>query len=208
MAPTVAPDTARGPPNMPPVDDATASRRGKGRLIAVVTTSGLLVVALIVVGYVHAVRSLGNGIGQAFSGLDQVGAAKASLADGIARANHIPDGALTPALLNSQQLDVTWLPSGDSAPPISGGQTYVSIRAQVDDVVTAVNFGSCQYGLTVASKNDPIIGLYQLPGIGTYFVLSGMSSSTNTCSASSAPSSGWTRADSRILNVWNAPPLG
>jgi hypothetical protein len=193
---------------MSPVDDATASRRGKGRLIAVVTASVLLLVALIVVGYVHAVRSLGNGIGQGFSGLDQVGAAKASLADGIARANHIPDGALTPALLNAQESDLTWLSSGDSGQPIVGGHTYVSIRAQVDHVVTAVNFGSCQYGLTVASKNDPIIGLYQLPGIGTYFVLSEMSSSTNTCSASSAPSSGWRRADSRMLKVWNAPPLG
>jgi hypothetical protein len=193
---------------MPPVDDATASRRGKGRLIAVVTASCLLVVALIVVGYVHALRSLDNGIGQAFSGLGQDGAAKASLADSIAKANHIPDGALTPALLSAQQSDAIWLSSGDSAPPISGGHTSVSIRAQGDHVVTAVNFGSCQYGLTVAARNDPIIGQYDLPGLGTYWAFSDTPGPTQTCSADSAPTSGWSRANSSVLKAFNAPPVG
>jgi len=194
---------------MPPVDDAaTASRWGRGRLIAVVTASGLLLVALIVVGYVLAVRSLGNAIGQAFSGLAQDGAAKASLADSIAKANHIPDGALTPALLSAQQSDVIWLSSADSAPPISGGHTYVSIRARGDHVVTAVNFGSCQYGLTVATRNDPIVGQYDLPGLGTYWAFSDTPASTQMCSADSAPRSGWSRANSSVLKVLNAPSSG
>jgi hypothetical protein len=159
--------------------------------------------ALVVVGILHALHSFGNDLGQAFSGLTQDGAAKASLADGVAKARHIPDGALTPILLNAQHSDVTWLPGGDSVP--MNGQT-VSMTATGNHVVTAVDLGICQYGLTVAASNDPIIGEYDLPGVGTYFAVSDSPGLTKTCSANSAPSSGWLRADSSVLRTWNAPP--
>jgi hypothetical protein len=194
---------------MPPVNSVVnTSRRGKGWFIAAGIAVGVICVTLVVVGILHALQHSLSSIGQGFSGLSEDGAAKASLADGIAKANHIPDGALTPALLNAQHSGVIWLPSGDSTPPASNGQTYVSIGAQGDHVVTAVNFGVCQYGLTVAAQNDPIIGQYQLPGVGTYFLLSDSQQSTKACSADSAPSSGWDRSDRSALRTWNAPPLG
>lgn len=166
---------------------------------------GMACLALVIVGFLYAIRSVANGIGQGFSGLVQGGAAKASLADGIARANHIPDGALTPALLNTQTPYVTWLTGSDSVPPISDGHTYVSLSAAGDHVVAAVSLGACEYGLTVETHSDPITGLYRLPGVGTYFAFSATPASTNTCSADSAPTSGWVRADSSVLKVFNAP---
>ena len=208
MAPTVAPSAAGGSPDMPPVDGrVTARRRVKSWFIAVGTTAGLIVVTLIVVVIVQAIYSFAHSFSTGFglSGLVQVGASEASLADGVAKANHIPDGTLTPALLNAQHSNVTWLSSGDSAPPTSSGQMYVSISALEEHVVTAVSFGLCQYGLTVATSNDPIIGHNGLPGVGTYFVFSDSSESTNACSADSAPSSGWHLSDKSVLRSWKAP---
>ncbi len=202
----VTPSPANGIRNMPPVDRvATAGRRSKGWLIAAVVAAGLICVALVVVGLLLVLHSFANGLGKAFSGLTQDGAAKASLAAGVAKAHHIPDGALTPALLNTQPSGVTWLPGSDSVP--RNGQT-VSITATGNHVVTAVYSGMCQYGLTVAASNDPIIGEYDLPGVGTYFTLSGSPGSTKTCSANSAPSSGWVRADNSVLRNINALPSG
>ena len=145
-------------------------------------------------------------IGQGLSAVAEDGAAKASVADSIAKANHLWDGALTPALLNAQHSDVTWVSSGESAPltdSSQSAQTYVSVSAAGDHVVTAVNLGFCQYGLTVAAPNDPVIGQYGLPGVGTYFVLPDSPELTKTCSADSAPSSGWEQADKSALRVWN-----
>jgi hypothetical protein len=193
---------------MPPVNSViTGSRRGIGWFIAAGTAVGVICMTLVVVGILHTLPSFST-IGQGFSGLAQDGAAKASMADGIAKANHIPDGALTLALLNAQHSDVVWLSGGDSAPQMSNGQTYVSISAQSDHVVTAVSFGFCQYGLTVAAQNDPIIGQYRLPGVGTYFAQSDSQESTKACSADLAPTSGWDRSDRSALRTWNAPPIG
>jgi hypothetical protein len=210
VVPLLEVNGAGNPPVLPPNpgDIPTASRRGKGRLIAAGVAVGLICVALVVVGIFRALHSLSITIGQGLSGVVQVGAAEASMADGIAKANHIPDGALTPAFLNAQHSDVVWLSSGESAPPTSSGQsgqTYVSISALDDHIVTAVNFGFCQYGLTVATPTDPIIGQYGLPGVGTYFVFSGSQESAKVCSADSAPSSGWDRSDKSVVRAWNAP---
>jgi hypothetical protein len=211
----VGPSAASSPRNIPPIiNTVTTSRSGKGWFIkgwfiAAVTAAGVIGVVLLVVGILHLVQSFNNGMSQAFSGLGQGAAVTASLADGIAKAQHIPDGVLTPALLNAQHPDVSpvvkWFSAGDSVPPISDGQTDVSIRAEGDHVVTAMNLSLCEYGLAVAAKNDPIIGEYHLPGIGTYLATSDGPGSTNTCSANSAPSTGWTRADNSLLRTTNAP---
>jgi hypothetical protein len=194
---------------MPPIDRGiTAGRRGKGWLIATGIAIGLMCLALAIVGFLYAVRSIANGIGQGLSGLGQSAAAKAWLADDIARANHIPDGALTPALLNAQRPTVRWISGGDSVPMVLSGRTDVSISTAGNHVVTAVYFGTCEYGLTVATQNDPIIGLYGLPGVGTYFVFPATPGSPSACTANSAPTSGWERADRSVVKVFNKPPLG
>ncbi len=193
---------------MPPVNSGmTARRHDKGWLIAVGVAVGLMCTALIVWAVLHALHSFANGLDLGFdlSGLTQDGAAKASLADGVAKAHHIPDGALTLALLNTLDPDATWLPGGDSVP--MNGRT-VSITAAGNHVVTAVNFGICEYGLTVAATNDPIIGEYDLPGAGTYFAYTDLPGSTRTCSADTAPSSGWVRADNSVVTTLNGPPSG
>lgn len=211
MAPTVAPYAAGSPPEMHPVNSiVTTSHRGKGWFIAAGTAVGLIVVTLIVVVIVNALHSFAHSFSTGFglSGLAQDGAAKASLADGVARANHIPDGALTPALLNAERPDVKWFSGGDSVPMASSGQTDVSISTAGNHVLTAVYFGTCEYGLTVATQNDPIISLYGLPGVGTYFVFPATAGSTRACMADSAPTSGWVPADRSVLKVINAPPSG
>jgi hypothetical protein len=71
-----------------------------------------------------------------------------------------------------------------------------------------VSFGFCQYGLTVAAQNDPIIGQYQLQGVGTYFAQSDSQEPTKACSADLAPTSGWDRSDRSALRTWNVPPMG
>jgi hypothetical protein len=200
----LTPSKPNGIPSMPAVNHvATAGRRSKGWLIVVAIAAGLI--CLVVVGSLYLVRSFGNAIGRGFSGLGEVAAANAALANDVARANHIPDGGLTPALLNAQRPDVKWWPGGESV-PTSNDQTYVSVSAQDDHVVTAVNLGFCEYGIAVAAQNDPIIADYHLPGVGTYLIDSPQP--TNTCSASSAPGSGWVRADNSVLTNINALPSG
>jgi hypothetical protein len=106
-----------------------------------------------------------------------------------AETHHIRDGALTLGLLNSQHARVIWI-TGDRSVPISGRSTYVSISVGDDHVVTAVNQLACAYGLTVSAANDPIIAKDQLPGAGTYYEFD-LSSQAPSCSADSAPTSGW-----------------
>jgi hypothetical protein len=162
-------------------------------------------VALIVVGISHALDSFGTAIGQGIAvATTQGAAAEALMADGIAKAHHIPDGALTPALLNTQHLDVKWISGGVSIAESDGGN-HVSVSALGDHVVTAMNIAFCEYGLTVTAQNDPIIGAYHLPSVGTYLAFSDMAGSTKACSADSAPSAGWVQADISALRAINAP---
>jgi hypothetical protein len=202
---TVGPSAAAGPRNIPPINTVvTKGRRGKGWLIAAVTSAGVICVALLVVGILHLVQSFKSDLGQAFGGLAQGGAAEALMADSIAKAHHIPDGALTPALLNAQHLDVKWISGGVPIAESDGGN-HVSISAQGDHVATAMNISVCEYGLTVAAQSDPIIGADHLPTVGTYLAFSDMPGSTKACSADSAPIVGWVQADSSALRKMNAP---
>jgi hypothetical protein len=202
----VTPSRADGIQNMPSVEHVVSTgRQSKGWLIAAAVAAGLICLTFVVVGCLYLVRSIGTSIGRGLSGLGEVAAARAALANDVARTNHIPDGGLTPALLNAQRPDVTWLPGGESV-PMSNDRAYVSISAQDDHVVTALNLGICQYGLTVAAQNDPIISDYHLPGAGTYLVDSPQPA--NTCSASSAPGSGWVRADLSVLRSINGLASG
>jgi hypothetical protein len=202
-----APSKSNGLPNMPAVDHvAAAARRGKGWLIAAGVVAGLICLVLLVVGCLLLVRSFGKALVQgSFSALEQTAAATAVLANDVARANHLPDGGLTLALLKAQRPDVRWWPGGESV-PTSGNQIYVSVIAEDDHVVTAVNLGICEYGLTVAAKGDPIVSDYHLAGVGTY--LGESTQPSKTCSASSAPGSGWIRADNSVLRNINALPPG
>ncbi|HLN17463.1 MAG TPA: hypothetical protein VK277_12030 [Acidimicrobiales bacterium] len=153
-------------------------------------------------------RDLGQGIGQAMGVITQGAAAKASFADGVAKAHHIPDGGLTLAVLNQQRPDVRWL-AGDRSAPLSGNDPYVSISVAGDYVITVADFASCTFGLTVSAKNDPIISQDHLPGVGTYYVFPNPSPSlTPTCSANAAPTTGWTTADTAVIRQINASSSG
>ena len=89
-------------------------------------------------------------------------------------------------------------------PMTTNGQT-VSITATGNHVVTAVNLGICQYGLTVAASEDPIIGEYDLPS-GEPIAGSRLAGVDEDVLGELAPNSGWVQADSSVLRNWNAPP--
>jgi hypothetical protein len=180
------------PPN--PGDIPTASRRGNGRIVAVGVALGFLCIAVIVLGIFSLMRLMNAAGRAAVEGVTQGAAAESLSADDIARAHHIPDGELTIGLLNHQHLDVTWLSGADSV-PLGGNKNYVSIAVGSDHVLTAVNQGFCAYGVTVSGAKDPIISKDRLPGIGTYFEFTDGTQPTATCSADSAPTSGWEPTD-------------
>ena len=87
---------------------------------------GLAVVAVgLGVGYYFMVRSLGEGLGRAFSGFSRIPAAlDASEADQAARAHLEPDAALTPQVLNDWKVgsSTMWV-SGDVSVPSNGRAT-------------------------------------------------------------------------------------
>ena len=176
------------PPN--PGDIPTASRRGNGRIVTAWLIVACLFLVLVVVGVLFVSHDLDNSVGKAVADVSSQGAAaNALLADHTARAHHIPDGALTLALLDQQRFDVKWV-AGDASVPISGAKTYVSISMDGHHVLTAANIIGCSYGLTVSTANDPIVRQDGLPGVGTYWVVPVPSQSASICSANSAPRSG------------------
>lgn len=205
MTSTVEMSGVGNPPMLPPNpgDMPTASRRGHGRVVGIVVVVSLAVVALVGVGVVHVVRGIGNAAVQAFGEATTVGPpAYARFADDTAKTHHIFDGALTLRLLNQQHLDVKWFSGDHSVSPfladnkIAKPADDVSVSVGGDHVVTAAYLLGCAYGLTVSAANDPIIGEDHLPGVGTYW--DGNQSSplaTNSCSADTAPTSGWERAN-------------
>lgn len=184
---------ASGVPPMAPLHfpPNVKSRRG----VTVAAVAGLVCVALIGVGVWYVTNgfftAVGKGVGQALVEASESGAANALSADKTARTHGIRDGALTLSLLNNQHVGVDWI-SGDRSVQISDRTTYVSIGVGDDHIVTAVNQLGCAYGLTVAAANDPIIAKDQLPGVGTYYEFNfSDGSQTSSCSAASAPTSGW-----------------
>jgi hypothetical protein len=188
---------AEGPPILPPNpgDLPTASRRGKGWVIAAwVAVGSLVLAALVVVFILSAYRAIVRVGGTVAEAATQEAAAAAFSADGVAKSHRMPDGALTLSLLAQQRLGVNWLRSNVPA-PVSGSYTYVSVGVAGDHVVTAVHTSGCIYGLTVSSSNDPIIVQDQLPGVGTYWALPVRLGSPSSCTADSAPTSGWEQAD-------------
>jgi len=209
VTPTVAVREVDGPPSLPPNpgDRATASRSGKGWVITAWVTVGLLVVALVVVSILSAFHAVRRVAGSAAVVTTQEAAAAAFSADGVAKSHRIPDGALTTSLLNQQRPGVKWLP-GNVPTPASGSHTYVSVGVAGDHVVTAAETAGCIYGLTVSASNDPIIAQDQLPGAGTYWALPVRLGSPSACSADSAPTSGWGRADRSALEWINTPTKG
>lgn len=210
VTPTVAVRVAEGPPILPPNpgDLPTASRRGKGWVIAVwVTVGSLVVAALVVVFILSAYRAIVRVGGTAAEVATQVAAAAAFSADGVAKSHRIADGALPLSLLMQQRSGVNWLPSNVPA-PVSDSHTYVSVGVAGDHVVTAVHTSGCIYGLTVSSSNDPIIGHDQLPGVGTYWALPERLGSPSACSADSAPTSGWAQTDGSAIEWIITPTKG
>lgn len=197
------------PPN--PGDIPTASRRGRGRLVAIWLVVGLLCTALIVVYIVTAVQNSKRAAKSVTEAVTETAAAEALLADDTATSHQLPLGALTLALLDQQRPHVTWSGGSDSV-PISSNRTYVSVAAAGGHVVTAVNMGFCTYGLTVIANDDPIIGQDQLSGVGTYSALSttmaSAVASATSCSAESAPSSGWVPANRSAMERIIAPTSG
>ncbi len=209
MTSTVDMSGVGNPPMLPPNpgDIPTASRRGHGRVVAIVVVVSVAVATLLGFGAWYGLRAFGGAVIQGFTDYGEHDAAAWSLsADGAAKAHHIWDGALTLSLLNQQYLDVKWLP-GDESVPVSGQktpETYVSISVGGDHVVTAAMVLFCSYGLTVSASNDPIIREDRLSGLGTYWTLQGAPQPASLCSADSAPNIGWERADrSELKSITN-----
>lgn len=203
------PVSAGGPPMLPA---HSSSPTGHRRALVLGIVVVLMCVALLSAGYVVAVRrTFGPDFpfGPSFANSFEGAAARSQAADEIATIDRIPDSALTLAPLNQQHLDVKWLSASDSVPK-SGKTTYVSISLGGDHVEAAAKFLlSCTFGLTVSSASDPIIGQDQLPGVGTYWSVSqGGSQSTSSCSADSAPTSGWELADRSVLKEIMASTSG
>lgn len=178
------------PPN--PQDVITASRRGKGRIVAFWVTLGVVFVIAAGVGIFLILRDVAIDIGKGLNlaPLFEAGAVQARSADETAIHHHLWDGALTLDLLNDQHSDVRWIPGNDPV-AVSGKRTDVSVSVGGDHVVTAVNEALCSYGIAVSAPNDPIIAQDQLPGVGTYWTFN--SGAPEKCSADSAPSTGWSR---------------
>jgi hypothetical protein len=170
-------------------------------------TVGLVVAALIVAFILSAYRALVRVGGIVAEVTTEEAAAAAFSADGVAKSHRIPDGALPLSLLTQQRSGVNWLPSNVPA-PVSGSYTYVSVGVASDHVVTAVDTAGCIYGLTVSASNDPIIRQDQLAGVGTYWAIPERLGSPPACSADSAPTSGWERADRSALEWINTPTKG
>ncbi len=189
---------------MPPMAPLHFPTNPKGHRLAMAIAVGVVVFCIALTGIVISgfliVNAVGRGIGEAVSEAATEGAATFALsADETAKAHHIWDGALTLSLLNQERLDVKWLPA-DVSVPLSGGNTYVSVSVAGDEVTTADDIIGCEYGLTVSALNDPIIGQDHLPGTGTYWAASESPLGPGaTCSADSAPSSGWERANPKGL---------
>ena len=197
-------------------------RRRQRRLIAGITVTVISAVCVAAVMSILAFSGIGQSLEQIFSNINraiaQSGAAAAATADGVARDQRIPDGALTVAVLNRERPSLRWL-AGDiplpanvalaasGALPGSGYQTSVDVGG--DHVVTATRLAAtlrlpfCIYGLTVSANDDPVISADHLPGVGNYWAMLGSSTSMRpTCSADSAPNSGWRRADPTTLRLF------
>ena len=137
--------------------------------------------------------------------LSQTAAGAAAVADGDAKAQGIPDGALTVAALNQERPSLIWV-AGNVPLPANSDGTLTSVDVGGDHVLAAQrpNSGSllpfCVLGLTVSSSTDPIIGQDHLSGTGDYWATIGLAtSSETTCSADSAPDSRWKRANPEEL---------
>lgn len=179
------------PPN--PQDAITASRRGKGRIVARWVVFAVIVLTAVGLGTYFMLRTVAVAAGGSLtvSPSYKAAAALAQSADETARRLHISDASSTLGLLDEQHSKVRWLPANDPS-PFSEKRTYVSISVGGDHVLTAVDAGFCTYGLTVSAPGDPIIARDQLPGIGTYWTISPR---TEGCSANSAPKTGWSGFD-------------
>jgi hypothetical protein len=193
-----------------------ARRRRRQRWL--ISGTAVAVISAICVAAVVSVLAL-SGIGQSLEQVSsnvnraivQSGAATAASADGVARDQRIPDGALTVAALNRERPSLRWLP-GDIALPANTAlpasyQTSVDLGG--DHVVTATRLAAtlrlpfCIYGLAVSANNDPVISQDHLPGVGNYWATLGSPTSMRpTCLADSAPNSGWRRADPTIVRIF------
>lgn len=186
------------PPSSEPANPAWRQGRSPAFWLLVVGLCTLLIVGgVLVVRFVllpDLGRSIAQGLGGVAEAVTEEAATNSSLADQVATERHIPDGALTPSLLNQTHPEVTWL-GGDVS---VGSPNFVSISAQDNHVVTAQNVGGCAYGLTVSSPSDPVISRIGLPGVGTYWTMP-PAPPNSTCSADSAPTTTWTRADPKTL---------
>jgi len=140
--------------------------------------------------------------------LSQTAAGAAVVADGAAKDQGIPDGALTVVALNQERPSYTWV-AGNVPLPANSYVTVTSVDVGGDHIVTAQrpSPGSelpfCVFGLTVSSSADPIISQDNLHGTGNYWATIELATPSETsCSADSAPNSGWKRANPAVLGSW------
>jgi hypothetical protein len=193
------PAVPTGPPVFSPNPHGVAgtSRRRTARLVVIWVVASIAAVVLAGALLMYLVRGIGNAAFQALGEVTaQSPAAYAQFADDTAKTHHLFDGALTLGLLKRQHLDVRWVAGNDpKTVPDDGGTPNVSIAVDNGHVVTATYLLWCAYGLTVSASNDPIIGDYHLPGIGTYRAIGALAAPVDICSADRAPTSGWQRAN-------------
>jgi hypothetical protein len=190
----------------PPLFKLARRRQHRRRwtVSGVVATLVAAFVVLVVVSTV-ALAGFGNDLGKGLTALsNESAAASAASAAGVAKAQHVPDGSLTIALLQQYRPRMTWLP-GDEASPSSTSQTSISVEG--DHIITAMStpVTACVFGVTVSSSADPIISADHLPGAGTYSMIRkappGQNSQPASCAADLAPTTGWERPNSAGLRA-------
>ncbi len=175
-------------PRLSPPSFSPLRRTGiKVAILAVAALALIVGVAAVVVW--RTGETIGKALGDVVSAVPISGAGFSAKADRLAHSDGVPDGALTLAMLNQGLPHVRW-----TAGPVGAGtgeRGAVSVNAWGDHVFAAADplgNNTCAFGLTVSSPTDPIIGLDQLPGPGTFWHFT---VNTPTCSAAAPPTSGW-----------------
>ena len=179
-----------------------AGLRKRNRIL-IIAACGLALVALLsvlVLWFVNGVaQTLGAGVGKAVANAEQNGIVEASEVAAFAHSEGISLGAVTVQDLQSRYPGTHWLMAPEASIPTNGTNSSVSVDVEGSHALTAVQAlaGMCSYGLALQSNSDPIVESDGLPGAGTFYAFAPLSHAPvgpSTCSAATAPTSGWTKA--------------
>lgn len=182
-----------------------ASHRKRSRIL-IIAACGLAFVALLsalAVWFVIGVgQTLGAGVRAAVGDAELNGAYQASAVTALARSEGVSYGAVTVQGLQSRYSNTHWLTATEASSPTNGTHASVSLDVEGSHAITAVQAlaGTCSYGLAVESKDDPIVGSDGLLGAGMFYAFAPLTPAPvgpSTCSAATAPTSGWTKTPTK-----------